>query len=272
MERNDYLEKKKLEMIENTNNLHKIWKERNNLLPKYKSPIYQKILYSEENVKENEKIKLENKKKLYNDKEKYCKEKIHLPPISNIQRREREKKKYVSLKKNLIKGKKNNLSIDNFKIINKKYNNNQNNKNNQSLNNSNEKKIVKSYSCSSIKSNNKINKINNQKGKIIISINKKNIKSNRNPNDFNYLEELRKERLTKNKNEIKNLNTNNNKEINLDAMKGQIQLLEEKYNRDKELLKIKGGYANNQELGDKVSELLVNSIKNKLDMIENMNK
>ena len=55
-------------------------------------------------------------------------------------------------------------------------------------------------------------------------------------------------------------------------MKGQIQLLEEKYNRDNELLKIKGGYANNQELGDKVSELLVNSIKNKLDMIENMNK
>ena len=48
--------------------------------------------------------------------------------------------------------------------------------------------------------------------------------------------------------------------------------MEEKYNRDKELLKVKGGYANNQEFGDKISELLVNSIKNKLDIIENMNK
>ena len=65
---------------------------------------------------------------------------------------------------------------------------------------------------------------------------------------------------------------NNSRNSNLDFVKGQIQLMEEKYNRDKELLKVKGGYANNQELGDKISELLVNSIKNKLDIIENMNK
>ena len=55
-------------------------------------------------------------------------------------------------------------------------------------------------------------------------------------------------------------------------MKGQIQLMEEKYNRDRELLKVKGGYINNQELGDKMNQLLVNSIKNKLDIIEKMNE
>ena len=63
----------------------------------------------------------------------------------------------------------------------------------------------------------------------------------------------------------------NNNQSDIDYAKGQIQLMEEKYNRDKELLKVKGGYANNQEFGDQLSELLVNSIKNKLNIIENMN-
>ena len=66
--RNDYLEKKRLEMIDNINNLHNMWKERNNLLPKYKSPLYEKILDSEENNKENERNKLELKKQLYYEK------------------------------------------------------------------------------------------------------------------------------------------------------------------------------------------------------------
>ena len=103
IKKNDYLAKKKLEMIENMNNLHQIWKERSDLLPKYKSPIYEKILYSEENIKENEKIKLENKKQLYYNKEKFCKEKIHLPPINNLLLKQRENKYSASLKKNSIK-------------------------------------------------------------------------------------------------------------------------------------------------------------------------
>ena len=254
--RKNYLEKKKKEKEEKTNNLHIMWKERNDLLPKYKSPLYEKILYSEENIKEKEKNKIENKKRLYNAKEKYGKEKISLPPISNILRRE-----------NIIKRKNSNLSIGNLKNF---LNKNKSDKNNFILNNSKESKLKKSYSSPSIKSS---NKANNQKGKIIISIskNKNKFHNNKNPNDFNYLEDLRKERLLKNKNEIyniKNININSN----IDFVKGKIQLMEEKYKRDKELLKIKGGYANNQELGDKMNELLVNSIKNKLDIIENMNK
>ena len=286
MEKNDYLAKKKLQMIENINNLHQMWKERSDLLPKYKSPMYQKILYSEENIKENEKIKLENKKKLYYDKEKYCKEKIHLPPISNILIRAREKKNFSSLKKINIKGEKNiNYSIDSSsksnKYLNYKNKNNKNIKINYSLNSSNDKKLIKSYSCSSVKNT---NIMNNPKRNLISFQKKLNLINKRIPSDFNYLEELRRERLMKNKNknkeEIKehgiennnNNQKNNNKDINIDAIKGQIKSMEEKYNRDNILLKIKGGYVNNQEFGDKINELLVNSIKNKLSMIENMNK
>ena len=271
-ERSDYLEKQKLKMIENMNNLHQMWKERSNLLNKYKSPLYEKIIYSEENNKEEEKNKLENIKRLYYEKEKYCKEKIHLPPISNILRREREGKKIRILKNNSTNRKQINLSIDNFKNINKYRNNNINiNNKSKSINENKiqkDKKVIKSYSTPSIKKTRNI--INNEKGKITIniSLNKKKEKNVRNPNDFNYLEDLKKERALKNKNEINKINNN---QSNLDFAKGQIQLMEEKYNRDKELLKVKGGYANNQEFGDQLSELLVNSIKNKLNLIENIN-
>ena len=266
--RNDYLEKKKKEMEENINNLHQIWKERSDLLPKYKSPLYEKVLYSEENIKEKEKNKIENKKKLYYKKEKYSKEKIHLPPISNILRRDTKQKKN-EFSKNFVKKKFNNLSTDNLKNIHK-YINNINNKINSERNNLKERNLIKSYSDISIRKSENIN--NNNKGKIIIAISSNKLKNNRNPYDINYLEDLKKERLTNNKNEIKKTKFINNKNTNLDYMKGQIQLMEEKYNRDRELLKVKGGYINNQELGDKMNQLLVNSIKNKLDIIEKMNE
>ena len=44
--------------------------------------------------------------------------------------------------------------------------------------------------------------------------------------------------------------------------------MEDKYKRGKELLKVKGGYINNEDFGDEMNELLINSIKGKLDMIE----
>ena len=127
---NNYLEQKRLEMIDNINNLHNIWKERNNLLPKYKSPLYEKILYSEENNKENERNKLENKKRLYCEKEKYCKEKIPLPPISNLLKKQSDRKNGHFYKINASKRKINNTSIDNSGKINK-YNKNSTRINNQ---------------------------------------------------------------------------------------------------------------------------------------------
>ena len=249
---NDYLTKKKIESKENTNKLHKLWKERSNILSKYKSSSYFKVLYSDEGFKQKEKNIKENIKKLYNDKEKYSKEKIHLPPISNILKREREKEYVLIKKRNILKKNNSNLSNREFKkMLNKEQN-------------LKEKKITKSYSSISINNINKKNGIVNIYG----HINKKTLK---NPKDFNYLEEIRKERLMNSENSTIDLISNNNKDVDISLIKGHIQLMEEKYKRDKELLKIQGGYAHNHELGDKMNQLLVNSIKNKLDMIENMN-
>lgn len=249
---NDYLTKKKIESKENTNKLHKLWKERSNILSKYKSSSYFKVLYSDEGFKQKEKNIKENIKKLYNDKEKYSKEKIHLPPISNILKREREKEYVLIKKRNILKKNNSNLSNREFKkMLNKEKN-------------LKEKKITKSYSSISINNINKKNGIVNIYG----HINKKTLK---NPKDFNYLEEIRKERLMNSENSTIDLINNNNKDVDISIIKGHIQLMEEKYKRDKELLKIQGGYAHNHELGDKMNQLLVNSIKNKLDMIENMN-
>ena len=249
---NDYLTKKKIESKENTNKLHKLWKERSNILSKYKSSSYFKVLYSDEGFKQREKNRKENIKKLYNDKEKYSKEKIHLPPISNILKREREKEYVLIKKRNILKKNNSNLSNrESKKMLNKEKN-------------LKEKKITKSYSSISINNINKKNGIVNIYG----HINKKTLK---NPKDFNYLEEIRKERLMNSENSTIDLISNNNKDVDISIIKGHIQLMEEKYKRDKELLKIQGGYAHNHELGDKMNQLLVNSIKNKLDMIENMN-
>ena len=51
-------------------------------------------------------------------------------------------------------------------------------------------------------------------------------------------------------------------------MKGKIAVMENKYKRGKELLKVKGGYIQNKELGDKMNNKLIDYIKNKLDIIE----
>ena len=66
----------------------------------------------------------------------------------------------------------------------------------------------------------------------------------------------------------------NNKNINqsIETEKGSVKLLEEKYNMNKKLLRIKGGYANNIDLGNENNQILINSIENKLNIVENMVK
>ena len=65
----------------------------------------------------------------------------------------------------------------------------------------------------------------------------------------------------------------NQKDIDKDInnIKYQIERIETKYKRGKELLKLKGGYINNENFGDEVNELLINSIKGKLVLIEKSN-
>ena len=61
------------------------------------------------------------------------------------------------------------------------------------------------------------------------------------------------------------------KEGDENNIKYKIEAMEDKYKRGKELLKLKGGYVNNEDLGDEINQLLINSIKGKLDIIEKTN-
>jgi hypothetical protein len=60
-----------------------------------------------------------------------------------------------------------------------------------------------------------------------------------------------------------------NKDINLNFKKLEIEAMESKYKRNKQLLKLQGGYLNNKDLSDNMNELLIDSIKRKLTIIEN---
>ena len=254
--------KKRIDNLANLDRLHKMWKERSELLPKYVSPLYQKIVNTEENEKKEEKEKIEKKKLLYELKLNYGKEKVSLPKISLLLRKEWEKKE---LKFNFDKSKE-------FKnIINKNINIKAiqlRNKNKIIANN----EIKKSNSVSEINQNIKLNNLLLRNNKIIkdsnsfkITNNKLNLNNNdsflKSSQDINNIEEIKK-------NKFSTIKIQNNKEKNIDNIKYKVEMMEDKYKRGKELLKLKGGYLKNEDFGDEMNDLLINSIKGKLDMIE----
>ena len=255
-DKKEYTKKKKVEMTENINKLHKIWKERNSLLPKYRSPLLQKALISDENMKKIENDKIEKQKLLYLNKENYAKKLIQLPPINKLLKRGN------SLKIELIH-------------LNKLNNNTRTNRITEKFNKIKlkEQHFVKSNSVTSLRNNNE-NQTTNE-NLINISLKKRSKINLRSPNDFNYLEDIKRGKLLNSNSEnnlLKNNNNINNQDINYEKEMGEIELLEDKYKMNKKLLKIKGGYLNDLELGDKMNEILIKGIENKLDICENMNK
>ncbi len=255
-DKKEYTKKKKVEMTENINKLHKIWKERNSLLPKYRSPLLQKALISDENMKKIENDKIEKQKLLYLNKENYAKKLIQLPPINKLLKRGN------SLKIELIH-------------LNKLNNNTRTNRITEKFNKIKlkEQHFVKSNSVTSLRNNNE-NQTTNE-NLINISSKKRSKINLRSPNDFNYLEDIKRGKLLNSNSEnnlLKNNNNINNQDINYEKEMGEIELLEDKYKMNKKLLKIKGGYLNDLELGDKMNEILIKGIENKLDICENMNK
>ena len=251
-EREEYLNKKRMEMKQNINNLHKMWKERNFKLPKYRSPLLEKALLSEEDCKKIESDKLESKKLLYLNRENYIKEKIQLPPINILLRKENSQR--IKLIKNL----RTTLhKMDNFKTM----------RTNSVLDNSKIKSKLNN-SLGNIRKNQK-----QSKAIINISLKKKKTKDLMEPNDFNYLEDMKKERLLKNNSEnylFRNKNKASNQNIDIEKEKRDLVLLEQKYDMDKKLLRVKGGYINNIDLANKMNKMLLKSIENKLDIFENM--
>ena len=98
-------------------------------------------------------------------------------------------------------------------------------------------------------------------------------KENVNPKQFNYLEELRKEKKIGNKQKsdiIFNKDENNNIIKELDQMKEKTNKLEKKAQMGEELLRVNGGIANNPKLGKEVSDLYINSIGAKINVLNHI--
>ena len=258
--------KKKIIKLEKLDNLQKLWKERSELLPKYVSPLFKNIISSEENEKKNEKDKIEKRKLLYTLKQNYGKEKVNFPPISLILRKEWNKK---NNKFNLGKSRgfnsiiKNDLnSIELIQLQRTRNNSSKKEKNTSIIN----EKIIKRNKLNNLIINNDT-KIKNSYS-FIIDNNKLNLNNiNLSRNESQEINSIKKIKSIKYK---KILNQNDiDKDIN--NIKYQIERIETKYKRGKELLKLKGGYINNENFGDEVNELLINSIKGKLVLIEKSN-
>ena len=258
--------KKKIIKLEKLDNLHKLWKERSELLPKYVSPLFKNIISSEENEKKNEKDKIEKRKLLYTLKQNYGKEKVNFPPISLILRKEWNKK---NNKFNLGKSRGFNSIIKNdlnsIKLIQLQRTRNNSSKKEKNTSIIHEK-IIKRNKLNNLIINNDT-KIKNSYS-FIIDNNKSNLNNiNLSRNESQEINSIKKIKSIKYK---KILNQNDiDKDIN--NIKYQIERIETKYKRGKELLKLKGGYINNENFGDEVNELLINSIKGKLVLIEKSN-
>ena len=258
--------KKKIIKLEKLDNLHKLWKERSELLPKYVSPLFKNIISSEENEKKNEKDKIEKRKLLYTLKQNYGKEKVNFPPISLILRKEWNKK---NNKFNLGKSRGFNSIIKNdlnsIKLIQLQRTRNNSSKKEKNTSIIHEK-IIKRNKLNNLIINNDT-KIKNSYS-FIIDNNKLNLNNiNLSRNESQEINSIKKIKSIKYK---KILNQNDiDKDIN--NIKYQIERIETKYKRGKELLKLKGGYINNENFGDEVNELLINSIKGKLVLIEKSN-
>ena len=112
-----------------------------------------------------------------------------------------------------------------------------------------------------------------KKIKLSTSFSKNIKKENVNPKQFNYLEELRQKKIIGNKknNEVAfKIGENKNLISELEQMKEKTSKLENKAQMGEELLRVNGGIANNPKLGKEVSELYINSIGAKIDVLNHI--
>ena len=267
--------------IEKTNEMKQLWHSRSVSMAKYPSNILKQLHeFDLKKFEEEEKQKIQ-RLVLAKEKERFVKENVSLPPISEKLKNEREKrlnsflnlegrKRVQCIKDEFDKKIKNKFCLVEETILKKlEAKKGSRDKTLKSKDFETNSKLVKSSSDVNIfkyntaKNKNKLNSLSPT-----TKLQKKK------PNEINYLEQLRKERKINSKNYINwNKEINNSKSVkgeNLDNVKKQIDVLDEKYEMNKNLIKIKGGYLNNQELGDDMNNLIINSIRGKLALMEKM--
>ena len=99
---------------------------------------------------------------------------------------------------------------------------------------------------------------------------------------MNYFIKLKKNKKNINKSDVgvgvilAELNQGENNDTNhiieqLDMVKSLNNRIDRKILEKKEFLKVKGGYMNNTKLGDEVGNLIIESIQNKLSLLNTLN-
>ena len=234
-----------------------------NFKAKYKSKYNQQTDEEMRNIIEEKNNKKEYLIALNDSKMKYIKENIHQPQINEVKKKERleaivklEQPKLFQIKYTLKKHEKE-KPIDKKKLewfykLKKE---------------SNYKKLNNSAEM-----DNPLSLI--KKPKIVrlsSSFTKSKKNNNVNPKQFNYLEEF-KNKKNKRQNtseflDIKINEENNNSIEDIQIMKEKTQMLENKVQMSEELLRINGGIANNPKLGKQVSDMYINSIENKIKLL-----
>ena len=267
--------------IEKTNEMKQLWHSRSVSMAKYPSNILKQLHELDlKKFEEEEKQKIQ-RLVLSKEKERFVKENISLPPISEKLKNEREKRlnsflnlegkeRVQCIKDEFDKKIKNKFSLVEEAILKKleakKASRDKSLKYKEFATSG---KLVKSASDVNILKYNTLK----QKNKLH-SLSPTSKLTKRKPNQINYLEQLRKERKINSKNYIywnkELINSKIQKGENIDNIKKQIDFLDEKFEMDKNLIKVKGGYLNNQELGDDMNNLIINSIRGKLALMEKM--
>jgi len=284
---NQNLEKNQQNREKETEKLKEQWKNTKEKLPDYKLPGIDKILEDESYKK-----KIEDKKILIDNKEKYSKKQekkfLLMIPKSKSPIKDNNENNKENKENNIIK-----IRLKEFQK-NLDYLNDPNNKNNIKYNW--ELKLKKDFNE---QYNEELNKALNKKPikiKLSSSYDLKNIQNFNNKNnnikefkDYLREERERKEKINNNKDlinfrlikKVNSMDKNNKSTKNIEKANiyYDIQNYEMKANQfeelarqNEELIKLTGGVEKNPELNDKVSNLMLNSLKAKLAILESVDE
>ena len=276
-----YKEQQKLieqEKIEKTKQLHEMWNNRSQILPKNKSSFL--IKYEEElNKKIEEEEEYKNRKKnLEKIKEDYAENKIPKPVINQNLRIQAQNRKDKIDKESVKATQLNNKKrLDNFvaiqpKIVRKKSKSPTMTRNRSSPKINNDENNTLENNVNNIKIYDK--KSGRKYLKPIYILHPKPEKP------IDYLKEKRKKCLSPSpsNNHKKYINVNLNKNVsdnqdlieNIQQAKIQTELLDNQVKQKNQLIKYNGGYEKNPEFGDEVGNMIIESIQAKLQMIQKL--
>ena len=269
------LNERKLKLI-------KMWKERSQTLPVYKHPIVDMLEDEEYDMLEEEEDKKEQKEK--NEKEK----KNYQPPKVKIDKKLKKIRESRNIKTNKesVARTENNNKMRLIKNLDFMANIIEAAKE-ENL----EKNKIRNYKFKDKDTGDYLARLINHKNSKSIEIEENKIRHNyklhpKPEKPIDYLKEIFKDKKINNKNKrdigVGNLlaslgkdnkNKSNNYHIleTLDMVKSLNNEIDKKVSEKKEFLKIKGGYLNNTKLGDEVGNLLIESIQNKLSLLNKLN-